>query len=41
MYPIAPLTDSENADVAQAFVDFVASPEALTVLEEYGFLAPA
>ena len=41
VYPIAPLSDSENADVAQAFVDFIASPEALTVLEEYGFLAPA
>ena len=41
VYPIAPLSDSENADVAQAFVDFIASPEALAVLEEYGFLAPA
>ena len=39
-YPIAALADSENADVAQAFVDFVASPGAVAVLEKYGFLAP-
>ena len=41
VYPIAPLADSDNAEVAQAFADFIASPEALAVLEEYGFLAPA
>jgi molybdate transport system substrate-binding protein len=41
MYPIAPLAESDNAEVAQAFADFIASPEALKVLEKYGFLAPA
>jgi molybdate transport system substrate-binding protein len=40
VYPIATLADSDNAEVAQAFTHFIASPEALEVLEEHGFLAP-
>jgi molybdate transport system substrate-binding protein len=40
IYPAAALSDSGNADVARAFVDFVAGPAGLAVLEKFGFLRP-
>jgi molybdate transport system substrate-binding protein len=39
-YPIAALTDAGNADVADAFVEFVLSDEGQEVLGSYGFDAP-
>ena len=39
-YPIAALADSTNPDLAQAFVDYVFSPESQAVLQKWGF-APA
>lgn len=39
-YPIAPVTDSRQADAAEAFVRFVLSDEAQRVLRRRGFLAP-
>jgi molybdate transport system substrate-binding protein len=36
-YPIAPLKDSPNLALAQAFVRYVRSPEAQAVLVKYGF----
>lgn len=36
-YPIAALTESKNADAAQAFVDFVLGAEGQRVLAEHGF----
>ncbi len=36
-YPIAPLLKSENAEVAQAFIDYVLSAEGQAVLEKWGF----
>jgi molybdate transport system substrate-binding protein len=37
-YPIAPLADSKNADLAKAFVALVLSPEGQAVMAKYGFL---
>ncbi|NTU83068.1 MAG: molybdate ABC transporter substrate-binding protein [Chloroflexales bacterium] len=37
-YPVAPLATSASPDLAQAFVDFVLSPEAQQVLVSYGFI---
>jgi molybdate transport system substrate-binding protein len=37
-YPIAPLSDSPNLDLAQQFVDYVLSPEGQQVLVRYGFI---
>ncbi|HNB53229.1 MAG TPA: molybdate ABC transporter substrate-binding protein, partial [Anaerolineales bacterium] len=37
-YPIAPLADSPNPDVAAAFVAFVLSPEGQKILSDYGFI---
>jgi molybdate transport system substrate-binding protein len=37
-YPIAVVQDAGNADLAQAFVDFVTSTEGQDVLASYGFL---
>jgi molybdate transport system substrate-binding protein len=37
-YPIAPVADSENAEMAQAFVDYVRGPEGQAVLTEFGFI---
>ncbi len=37
-YPIAPIADSARPDLAQAFVDFVLSPEGQDVLAKHGFL---
>jgi molybdate transport system substrate-binding protein len=39
-YPIAVLTESEAAGVAQAFVDYVRSPQGRSVLTEAGFAQP-
>lgn len=39
-YPIVPLKDSSNPQLAQQFVDFVLSPEGQQVLAKYGFLLP-
>jgi len=39
-YPIAALTDSKNAEVAQAFVDFVLSDEGQAILADHGFGSP-
>jgi molybdate transport system substrate-binding protein len=37
-YPIAPVADSANFELAQAFVEFVLSPEGQAVLAGYGFM---
>ncbi|HTO71066.1 MAG TPA: molybdate ABC transporter substrate-binding protein [Myxococcota bacterium] len=39
-YPIAVVKKSQSAEAAQAFADFVLSPEGRTVLARYGFAAP-
>ena len=39
-YPIATLTSSENQETAQAFVDYVLSPDGAAVLTEAGFSKP-
>ena len=39
-YPIAVLTSSKDPGVAQAFVDYVRSPEGQAVLEKAGFAQP-
>jgi molybdate transport system substrate-binding protein len=39
-YPIAPLVTSENAELAQAFVDYVLSMEGQAVLQKWGFAPP-
>jgi molybdate transport system substrate-binding protein len=38
-YPIAPIADSENPELAQAFIDYVLSPEGQQVLVKYGFIS--
>ncbi|MDN5930976.1 MAG: molybdate ABC transporter substrate-binding protein [Pseudonocardia sp.] len=40
-YPIVVLQNAPNPAVAQAFVDYVLSPEGTAVLEEFGFTTPA
>ena len=37
-YPIAPVADSRNPGLAQAYIDFVLSPEGQAILSDYGFL---
>ena len=37
-YPIAALAESQHAELAQAFVDAVLSPEGQTILAKYGFI---
>jgi len=37
VYPIGVVGDSENAEAAQAFVDFLSSDTAIEIFEEYGF----
>jgi molybdate transport system substrate-binding protein len=39
-YPIAPLAVSENAEVAQAFIDYVLSAEGQAILQKWGFDPP-
>lgn len=36
-YPIAPVLNSEHADVVQAFIDYVLSDEGQAILEKWGF----
>jgi molybdate transport system substrate-binding protein len=38
-YYIAPLNDSPHKQAAQAFIDFVLSPDGQAILEKYGFIA--
>jgi molybdate transport system substrate-binding protein len=38
-YPIAPLSDSPNLELAQQFMDYVLAPEGQQVLVKYGFIA--
>lgn len=40
-YPIAPIADSKNADLAEAFVALVLSPEGQAVLAKYNFIPAA
>jgi ABC-type molybdate transport system substrate-binding protein len=37
---MAALSASKNADLANAFVNFVLSPEGQAVMERYGFSSP-
>jgi molybdate transport system substrate-binding protein len=37
-YPIAPVQNSENADMAQKFVDYILAAEGQAVLAEFGFI---
>jgi molybdate transport system substrate-binding protein len=37
VYPIAVVQDSENAEAAQAFVDFLSTDTAIAIFEAYGF----
>jgi molybdate transport system substrate-binding protein len=37
-YPIAPLSDSPHADLAQQFIDYLLSPEGQQILEDAGFM---
>jgi len=39
-YPIARTRDASDAATAQAFIDFVRSPEGRAILLDAGFLAP-
>lgn len=39
-YPIAPLVESANADLAQAFVYYVLSDEGQAILQKWGFASP-
>lgn len=38
-YPIAPLSDSANPELAQQFMDYLLSPAGQQVLVEYGFIS--
>ncbi|MXX50992.1 MAG: molybdate ABC transporter substrate-binding protein, partial [Chloroflexi bacterium] len=40
-YPIAPLADSANLDLAMTFIDFVLSDAGRDILAEHGFCPPA
>lgn len=40
-YPIAPIVDSKNAELAQAFVNMILSPEGQAVMGKYGFIPAA
>lgn len=37
-YPIAPLNDSKNAELAKQFIDFVMSKDGQAILAKYGFI---
>lgn len=39
-YPAVTLNTSENADLAQKFIDFLITDEAQQILDDYGFKAP-
>lgn len=38
-YPIAPVSDSANPELARAFIDFVTGPEGQQILVKYGFIS--
>jgi molybdate transport system substrate-binding protein len=40
-YPIAPISDSKNADLARAFVALVQSPDGQAIMAKYGFIPAA
>ena len=40
-YPIAPLTDAINADIASDFIDMVLSPDGQAIMAKYGFVVIA
>jgi molybdate transport system substrate-binding protein len=40
-YPIAPLAQSSDPELATAFIDFVLSPEGQAILEKWGFMPVA
>jgi len=40
-YPIAPISDSKNAEMAKAFVALILSPEGQLVMAKYGFIPAA
>ena len=37
-YPIAPVKESQNPELAQAFIDLVLSPEGQDILAKYDFI---
>ncbi len=37
-YPIAPLADSQNSELADSFIDLVLSPEGQSILAQHGFI---
>jgi molybdate transport system substrate-binding protein len=39
-YPIAPLTDSVNADLAPVFINYILSSDGQSVLQKWGFAPP-
>ncbi|MCC7118630.1 MAG: molybdate ABC transporter substrate-binding protein [Anaerolineales bacterium] len=39
-YPIAPLVESKNADLAKAFIAYVLSNDGQAILEKWGFASP-
>jgi len=39
-YPIAPLVESANAELAQAFIAYVLSDEGQAILQKWGFASP-
>lgn len=39
IYPIAPITDSRQPELARRFIDYVRSPEGQQILVRYGFIA--
>ena len=41
VYPIAPISDSKNPDLAKAFVALVLSPDGQAVMAKYGFIPAA
>jgi molybdate transport system substrate-binding protein len=40
-YPIAPITDSKNTDLANAFVALVLSPDGQSIMAKFGFIPAA
>jgi molybdate transport system substrate-binding protein len=39
-YPVATVTGSANAEVGEAFIDFLTGPEGQAIMAEYGFGTP-
>ncbi len=38
VYPIAPISDSKNLDLAKAFITLVLSPDGQAIMAKYGFI---